>query len=95
MKLIIPKNVTWKNLEKGVVVLNIEKGTYYALNETATRIWNFLVQGKDIHFVEADMIEAFDVDESALKKDIAETLAYLREEALLVESEASASDPKG
>jgi len=35
---------TWKQLEQGIVILNLDDGTYFTLNETASFIWRMLTE---------------------------------------------------
>ena len=85
VKLSIPRNVTWKIVKSEVVVLNIEKGTYYTLNATASRIWKLLVEGKSPEAIQKDLSDAFKVADAVLQKDLSETMAFLKKESLLLE----------
>ena len=39
MSYVISKSHTWKPLKESVVILNLEEGSYYTLNDTASLIW--------------------------------------------------------
>jgi hypothetical protein len=84
-KLSIPRNVTWKIVKSEVVVLNIEKGIYYTLNETASHIWKLLVEGKSPEAIQKDLNDAYKVADAVLQKDFSETMAFLKQESLLEE----------
>lgn len=85
VRLAIPRNVTWKAVKSGVVVLNIEKGIYYTLNETASRVWKLLVEGKSADAIRKDLGEAYEVEDAALDKDLSEAVAFLKKESLVEE----------
>jgi hypothetical protein len=93
IKLSIPRNVTWKVVKSGVVVLNIEKGTYYTLNETASRIWKLVAEGKSTQAIQKELGDAYEVPEAVLRKDLAETMTYLKQESLLLEDADSGAVP--
>ena len=38
--------IVWQCFDQEVVVINLESGNYYSLNQTATALWNLLAEGR-------------------------------------------------
>jgi hypothetical protein len=39
------QKIVWQRFESEVVVINLESGTYYSLNETGARLWSMMEAG--------------------------------------------------
>jgi hypothetical protein len=83
----VPDNVTWKNVSSGVVLLNLESGEYYTLNESGSLIWTDLVESKPESDIIEHMAAEFDCDVGLAKTDFEEYLEYLIGEKLLNEAD--------
>lgn len=65
------------------VVLSLDTGIYYGLNEVATRIWALLAEPRTLAEV-CDILETeYDVDRSVLEADAADLLQSLDVEGLV------------
>lgn len=65
------------------VVLSLDTGIYYGLNEVGTRIWALLAEPRTLAEV-CDILETeYDVDRSVLEADAADLLQSLDEEGLV------------
>ena len=74
---------SWKKLAAGSVVLDLEKGSYFTLNETATCIWTELVGGKAPGEIAASLAAEYEVPVAQAAGDIGETLAMLLKEGVV------------
>jgi len=83
MKVQIPKHVTWKNLDDGVVLLDLRSSKYYTLNETAGFIWMGIKDQKNIHEIAAELMNEYNCEEDECMEDIQEQLRYLENEGLI------------
>ncbi len=79
----IPDNITWKNLDAGVVLLNLDSGAYYTLNETASHIWRDLLEGRDEAVIIEGLAQAYDADAQTLGADVREQLQFFVDEGLI------------
>lgn len=52
------------------VLLNIETGHYFGLNEVGARAWSLLADGLDLQAVTARLLEEYEVAESVLRTDL-------------------------
>lgn len=80
-------NVTWKNVSSGIVLLNLESGEYYTLNDTGSLIWADLMENKSPAEIVSHMEAEFDADAESIKQDYDDFMSYLLNEKLLQLSE--------
>lgn len=75
--------ITWRVVEGTVVILNLESGLYYTLNEVGTKIWELLSKGHNLDEI-AELIQGeFEVSKPLVSKDIDSLVNELKEEGLL------------
>ena len=77
-KLTVPEQVMFRDLAGEAVLLELDSGRYYGLNESGTRMWSLLVQHGRIGLALRDLLQEFDVPPERLEKDLlffVETLA--------------------
>lgn len=79
----VGENVTWKNLGSSTVLLNLVDSSYYVLNETASRAFRAVLDGKTTQQIAASFAEEYDCSSAQAATDVAETLEYLTQEGLL------------
>lgn len=79
----IPDHVTWKKLDKGFVLLDLNSSNYYTLNETASLIWQSILDEKPKGEIPAIMARSFTCSQAECLQDIQDQIDYLLEEKLL------------
>ncbi len=79
----IPDEVVYEVLDGEAIVLNLESGVYYTLNETGTRIWQLLSEHGRVDAVKSAMLEEFETTAEAVEADISKLIDDLREQGLL------------
>ena len=84
MILEIPENITWKNLKLGIVLLKLDSGEYFTLNETATLVWRGIIDGKSESEILENFNEEYDCLVDSVKEDIRVNIEYLLKEKLLI-----------
>jgi len=82
-----PDHIMWKSLPEGVVLLNVETGEHYQLNETGMVVWSGIVQGRPIEAIAADLCREYDVNQPTARHDVKHVVDYLIAEGCLVPSE--------
>ncbi|MBI4730508.1 MAG: PqqD family protein [Acidobacteria bacterium] len=80
----ISTDVVFQVLDGEAVLLHLQSGAYFALNETGTRIWGLIEKHSNLARVRAVMLAEYDVAPGALDADIAELVERLIEKELLV-----------
>jgi hypothetical protein len=69
-RLQIPSEVVFRELGGESVLLDLRAGTYFGLNESGTRIWQLIEQHGTVDAVCDEMAQEFEVDRSALVRDV-------------------------
>jgi hypothetical protein len=72
------------DIDHEVVLLNLEHGAYYQLNDVGSRIWAHLASPTTVEALIARLIEEFDVNREACEAQALEFLRALRAEGLIV-----------
>lgn len=79
----IPSSVLFRDLGGEAVLLELNSGCYYGLDEVGTRIWSLLESHGDLNRVEAALLAEYDVGRELLAEDLAEFVRTLAERGLL------------
>jgi hypothetical protein len=72
-----------RELEGEAVILNLESGTYFGLNEVGTRIWTLIQGHGSLRKVFDVMQEEYDVSPQELETDILQLVDQLRSKGLV------------
>jgi Coenzyme PQQ synthesis protein D (PqqD) len=72
------------DLDGKVVLLSIENGEYYNLNEVGSRIWALLEKPMTVAALIETIMGEFEVERAACEKETGEFLAKLQKDKLLL-----------
>jgi len=82
-RLKIPDHVLHQNLQGEAILLDLESGVYFGLDEVGTRFWTLAgIHGRLDAVVDA-MLEEFEVERAELEKDLESLVEDLVEKGLL------------
>jgi hypothetical protein len=84
--LTVKEEMAFRKVDGRLVVVNLQSGFYYSLNETATLIFELIRQRKDIPEVLQALCDTYEVPADAALRDLQECLETLVTEQLLVQS---------
>jgi hypothetical protein len=79
----IRPDVVFKELSGEGVLLDLNSGTYFGLDETSTRLWQLICERGLLQCVFDDMLAEFDVDPERLQKDLLDFVADLTRRSLV------------
>jgi len=88
---VVSSNLTSADLGGEAVVLDLDEGTYYGLNEVGTRILELMKQPTPVSSIIESLQEEYEVDRSDLENDILNFLANMIESKLVRIVNASVS----
>lgn len=71
------------DLDGRVVLLSIENGEYYHMNEVGTRVWALLETPQRISSLVTQLLEEFEVEQAACERDVFAFLGQLQKDNLL------------
>jgi hypothetical protein len=80
---------SWKKLASGAIVLDLENGEYFTLNDTAALIFEGLSAGKDREAIIGSVVEAYEVSPEKARQGVDEAIGRLVHEGILVAQGAS------
>lgn len=84
MKITIDKQrITWRKLRDELVLMHLDTGAYYSLNETGVLIWQGLTEGRDPLDIVADLTDMYDVDEAVARQDVENLINELADQGLI------------
>lgn len=79
----ISEDVVSKTLDGEEVLLNLESGSYFGLNEIGTLIWKGLQTNSSSDSIIADLVEKFEVTAEQAQADYFAFVAQLQEKKLI------------
>lgn len=79
----IPDNVLFQEVDGEAVLLSLDEGCYYGLDELGTRIWKLIHQDLDRDQVVAAIVAEYEVEPEQARGDLDAFLSDLRESSLI------------
>lgn len=80
----IPTHIKATVFQDGAILLDINKNTYYRLNESAAIFWKYLTEECDFEIALKKMSELYDVEEMMLRDDMQDLLlSFLRSKIIV------------
>ncbi len=73
----------WNSIDDEAVVLNLENGHYYVLNETGRRIWELLDGKLSLEQIASLLCEEYEVEQSKSLADVIKLIKELAAEGLV------------
>ena len=83
LKVTLPEQVLFQQVDDGFVLLNAANGEYYGLNELGSRIWELLQSGQSAVELTATLRQEYDVSEQQLSQDVGKFLEVLQAKGLV------------
>lgn len=75
---------TWTDAGDELVIFDRERGTYHALNATASAIWRALGDGGSVESVTDVLVARFNADRAEITGDVAAFVSEALENGLIV-----------
>jgi hypothetical protein len=83
-KLRAAPDVLSRTLDGEAVLLDLQSGTYFGLNEVGTHIWERVVAGDTVAEIRAHVLDYFDTDAATVERDLEELVAELTARKLVL-----------
>ena len=84
MKYSIVENIEFQNFDGDSVLLDLNTGNYFGLNEIGTDIWLLLEKKFKIDEIKSRLIEIYDIDSEQIELDVENFIEKMSENNLLV-----------
>lgn len=82
-KLEVPVEVMARQVGEETVILHLESGTYYGLDPVGARIWQLIVEGKNLGEVCGVMIDEYEVEQVQIERDVLDLACELEAKKLV------------
>jgi hypothetical protein len=89
----INDDVVFRELEGEAVLLNLETGVYFGLNEVGTRIWSLLQEGVSLTQVLDQIQDEYTVSAEVLQEDLLRLVEQMLEKGLVRPASGAALPP--
>lgn len=83
MRIRVPEQVVFRELENETVLLNLATGFYYGLDDVGTRMWQALEKHGTVEAAAYELLDEFEVDGARLQKDLQSLTRELCDQGLL------------
>ena len=85
-KMILSDDACYKVVEGEAIVLDVQSGEYFNLNETATHVLERAVAGLSLDQITQEIKEIYPENEDTVSEDIKEIIQSLLDRKILLES---------
>jgi hypothetical protein len=83
---IVPDHVMMRVVGSDAVIVDLEGGMYFGLNEVGAEIWKHLAAGASLAEIEGAVMAEFDVDHQTVYADVRRIVRELLESHLITEA---------
>lgn len=88
----IPTDVIFHELSGEAVLLNLQSGKYFGLDEVGTRMWSLIAEHGELAQISPILLKEYEVDEARLSADLLALVDELVEHGLLNIAEQPSSN---
>lgn len=81
----IPPHIMTRRVGEDVVVLDLQSGIYFGLDDVGVRVWGLLEKGETVGAAITAITEAYDVAPETVRPDVCELVQELLDRRLLLE----------
>jgi hypothetical protein len=89
-RLRVSEDVVFRELDGEAVILNLDSGTYFGLDEVGTRFWQLIEQDDRVEAALATLESEYEVAAEVLRSDVSRLVSALVEKGLLVRTDDAA-----
>ena len=80
----VSKSQTSSELLGEIVILELESGVYYGLNETGSRIWSLIQQSKTVAEIRNTLLAEYEIDSESCTRYVVNLIEDLNAKNLVV-----------
>ena len=77
------EKVFWREIEGEIVILNIDNGFYYTLDEVGSIIWEMVVKNISEEQIVKNLVEGYETDKATASKDVKTFLRELEKQEII------------
>ena len=84
------ETAAFRIIDNEAVILNLDNGIYYSLNEVGTKVWKLCTGSNSLRDITAAIVQEFEVQEEIVQRDVSEIISDLLKEGLVTINENQA-----
>jgi len=82
-RVVASPDVVHRELDGEAVLLNLETGTYFGLDEVGTRVWSCLAEATDLAAIHRTLLDEYEVAADRLEADLIALVGALADQGLV------------
>ncbi|MBK9294675.1 MAG: PqqD family protein [Oligoflexia bacterium] len=82
-KIIISKDIVSRPVQKEEVILHLESGTYFGLNQVGTQIWELIKKGTPVKKIITTLVQDYQIGKQKAETDVLSLLKVLKKNNLI------------
>ena len=79
----VSPDVVFRTLDGEAVLLNLQSGVYFGLNQTGTRIWSMLSENTSLSEVHSRIVKEYEVEPELARSDLLTLTKQLAQKGLI------------
>lgn len=79
----LKKDITAADMDEEKVMMNLDRGKYYALNNVGSRIWDLIDRPQQVSSIVFKLLEEYDIDQDTCRDNVLVFLNRLYYEELI------------
>jgi hypothetical protein len=83
MRVSVPEDVLFRQLEHEAVILNLKSESYFGLNDVGTRMWAVLTTSESVQVAYEQLLQEYEIDPSTLHRDLQKLIDQLSDYGLV------------
>jgi hypothetical protein len=83
MQITLSPQVTFQELDKEAILLDLNGEAYYGLDEVGMRLWQLLAENGDFDAAVAQLLTEYEVEEELLRRELRELLEDMAQSDLV------------
>jgi deoxyribose-phosphate aldolase len=87
------KRIAWDEIDGETLIINVETGFYFSLDDVGSLIWSMLADGADEPDMVARIVSEYAVEESTARDDLQALIDALADEELVERRSESGAQP--
>lgn len=83
LKIVFKEDTIFRKLDDEMIIIDMNSGKYFGLNETGARIWTLLNEFNDIKKVQGSLLDEYNISEEECLKELKRFLQTIYEKGLV------------
>jgi len=78
------EDILFSEMSEGTVLMSIERGVYFGLDEVGARVWALLDPPSSVRAIRDQLLEEYEVELEVCSRELDDLLSRLRQQGLVV-----------